>query len=183
MKGKLIKTPTQYILGVDEQEVQRFDAALDTMYGWVVADEHGSDIAKLSPENCKAVELGIDLISVREEWIKNQTSDWDKEDLALYLPLVESEVETYMEGFQKALEVLGDKKFTENDLVGAYLIGCDKRTTHPYHIKENLASLQKTEWEVEIVMEPALKNCEEGETNYFIPATDKNGCLILKPIQ
>ena len=182
MKGKLIKTPTQYILCVSEQEVQRFAAALYTMHGWVVADEQGSDIEKLSPENCKAVELGIDLISIREGWINNYTLGWDKEHFDSYLPLVESEVETYMEGFQKALELLGDKGFTEDEMLQMGGFDLSMKEAKQRVIK-NIKDCRPKEWEVEIVMEPALKDCKEGETNYFVPATDKNGCLILKPIQ
>jgi hypothetical protein len=181
MKGKLIKTPTQYILCVDEQEVQRFDAALDTMYGWVVADEYGSDIAKLSPKNCKAVELGIDLISVREGWINNYTLGWDKEHFDSYLPLVESEVETYMEGFLKALEVLGDKGFTEDEMfqMGGFNLSMKEAKQR---VIKSIKDLRPKEWEVEIVMELKLTGKNAVDRSKYIPATDKNGYLILKPI-
>jgi hypothetical protein len=93
----------------------------------------------------------------------------------------------FKEGFQKALEILGDKKFSEDELKLAFFHVQNKPTFAVF--KE---SLQETEWDVEIEMIcPHPKDtyvcgiqygCDEDGCNHpnTIPLLDENGCLILK---
>ena len=77
-------------------------------------------------------------------------------------------------GFQKALEILGDKKFSEEQLRESFLHVQNDPTFDVFK-----QSLQQTEWDVEVVMVPAMSN--NGNVYYGdIPKLDENGCLILK---
>ena len=81
----------------------------------------------------------------------------------------------FIKGFQKALEILGDKKFSEEDMKNAIYIAWDD---------DNLATtdiiqlLQQTEWDVEIEQE-LIQSSIEGEAIWKIKL-DTDGCLILK---
>jgi hypothetical protein len=125
-------------------------------------------LGKLSLKNCQAIEggynldeLGMDYASTiydgRTELIKFNGSKVD-----------------FIKGFQKALELLGDKKFSEDDLMEAYSRG---QTNSP------IQSLQQTEWDVEIKM-GGYKFNDDGEKigfpSYELPKLDADGCLILK---
>jgi len=176
MKAKLIKqTPEKYILCVDEQEVQRFESALSTTNGWVVADEQGGDIEKLSLENCRAIELGIDLVQVEKDFFKNNTKSLGEGRESIF---VASNSIKYLEGFNKALEFFSSKKYSRFDMRICYY---DGRHDKNVEFEDYMKVIERTTWDVEIVMKPALKDCGEGETNYLVPAMDKNGCLILRP--
>ena len=81
--------------------------------------------------------------------------------------------------FQKALEILSDKKFSEEDVKFMFQLGFNldnaiSRNEYNAHIQ----SLQQTEWDVEIVMDIC------GDKVYAVPepALDENGCLILRRI-
>lgn len=79
----------------------------------------------------------------------------------------------FIDGFQKALEILGDKKFSEEDMKKAIYIAWEGGDLASTHIIE---SLQQTEWDVEIVMDVC------GDKVYAVPEPflDTDGCLILK---
>ena len=69
---------------------------------------------------------------------------------------------------------MGDKKFSEEDIRMAFSHVQNEPT-----FDEFIQSLQQTEWDVEVVMVPALSN--NGNVYYGdIPKLDENGCLILK---
>jgi hypothetical protein len=60
MKAKLIKTKKQYILSANDADLHKFESAIDTdNYGWVIADEYGGDILKLSKQNCAEIFLEL----------------------------------------------------------------------------------------------------------------------------
>ena len=150
MEGKLIKMVEGYTLSLT--------GSVDDLYGISnnqLAEEH--QLQKLSLKNCQVIE-----------------NDYDLDELALLeLPVVDDLLEPFQKlrreqwinGFQKALEILGDKKFSESDVMQAIIT-----TQVSDSIKNNddrlelIQSLQQTEWEVTF-------NPEEK---------DSNGCLILK---
>ena len=112
----------------------------------------------LSLKNCQAIENGYDL----DELVKEQ------------YPIDEP---SFKRGFKLALEILGDKKFSEEDVKFMFQLGFNldnaiSRNEYNAHIQ----SLQQTEWDVEIVMDIC------GDKVYAVPepALDENGCLILK---
>ena len=146
---------------------------------WDLYAEDGSKIGssapnpmnKLSIKNCEAIANGYDL-----------------DELALdYYKLVFGNTKSYKDGFQKALEILGDKKFSEEDVKFMFQLGFNldnaiSRNEYDAHIQ----SLQQTEWDVEIVTEPMNLDeiREQGKgflnSNTNKPKLDANGCLILK---
>lgn len=173
LEGKLIKHGHSYALKIGEK---------------LVAFAHPGDftndniIGELSLTNCQAIERGYDL----DELAKREYLDgYDTTKLCRTC---------FKDGFQKALEILGDKKFTEDDVRRAMthalrqyhygaLYACQDGN-HPT-IDNFIQSLQQTEWDVEIEMEGPLvypanlpRLGEERPT--YRPKLDQNGCLILK---
>ena len=129
---------------------------------------------KLSLKNCEAIELGYDLDALASEYSKK------REDLDLVY--ANGLYYGFLEGFQKALEILGDKKFSEEDLRNSmnwimtqYFEFNEQPTTgrREHHIQ----SLQQTEWDVRI---DVLLTERHGGVVYETPKLDAEGCLILK---
>ena len=116
----------------------------------------------LSLKNCEAIANGYDLDELAE---------------SLYLKSGGiSDILSFKIGFQKALEILGDKIFSEEDMIKAYLIGCDKQTTSSYHVEKNIQSLQQTEWDCIIEME-----CVMGCKNLIVNGENSVCCGDKKP--
>ena len=131
---------------------------------------------KLSIKNCEAITNGYDLIKLIEENSKYSEEDWG-------------------DGFLFAMNLMGDKKFSEDDIRKAIefdqyhfeygeIIAC-KRDDEK---EEFIQSLQQTEWDVEICCYIGNGDKESDSfkdplvTNTGIPKLDTNGCLILKRI-
>ena len=152
MKGKLYKSPNgeHYYLTVD---------------GKIFADVDGHPLKAitqaLSLKNCQAIERGYDLDELYGE--VDESIDYHEFDFT-----------SFRLGFQKALELLGDKKFSEEDLRKAMDKVWDwckaEKDTDFSTITElrnkHIQSLQQTEWDV--TFNPNEK--------------DSDGCLILKRI-
>ena len=151
MKAKLIKTEVNYILEDDKGVV-------------IASTSLKKDGLALSLKNCQAIERGYDLEELAYEFSWNYQSD----------PNYGDTIHVFKEGFQKCLELMGDKKFSEEDIRMAFSHVQNEPT-----FDEFIQSLQQTEWDVEVVMVPALSN--NGNVYYGdIPKLDENGCLILK---
>ena len=149
MKGKLIKTEVNYLLEGEGGVV-------------IASTSLKKEGMSLSIKNCQAIENGYDLDELGDEYYKQFDN----------LPVIR--YNAYTAGFQKALEILGDKKFSEEQLREAF-----------FHVQNEPAfdvfkqSLQQTQWDVEAVMVPAMSN--NGNVYYGdIPKLDAEGCLILK---
>ena len=160
MKGKLIKRGEgDYKLFVN-----------DTPFG----QSKESPYNKLSIKNCVAIENGYDL----DELVKNMGKEF-------YVGGNYDFENGVKEGFLKALKILGDKKFSEEQLKVAadwYFETKGKKS-----IDEYIQSLQQTEWDVEIVTEPYVKYVSRSLHTVYPPLDiqnklDKDGCLILKRI-
>ena len=151
MKGKLIKTDLNYILEDDKGVV-------------IASTSLKKEGLSLSPKNCREIERGYDL----DELVKREYLDgYDTTELCR---------NAFKDGFQKALEILGDKKFSEEQLRESFLHVQNDPTFDDF-----IQSLQQTEWDVEVVTVPALSN--NGNVYYGdIPKLDADGCLILKRI-
>ena len=150
-----------------------------------------TDKMKLSLKNCEAIELDYDLDELAEEC----SIDWNGE-------VMEGSCGIYKEGFQKALEILNGKKFSEGDMKQALITMQVShnviRTTEDR--QELIQSLQQTEWDVEIVGSGTVyKTVLDCCANYHpkfgcikkndcscknneIPKLDADGCLILRKI-
>ena len=181
MKGKLHKMVSGYILSLNGD--------IDDPYAIVneeLAKDHGW--YRLSLKNCQAIEHGYDL-----------------DELAMGYDLYENinfvgQMRTYKAGFQKALELMGDKKFSINEVVELTKIlisnpfeRCGK--TYQELTDSYIQSLQQTEWDVEIEM-GYVGECNGNNDNGCFqdssghncgcfkrkPKLDENNCLILKRI-
>ncbi len=160
MKGKLYKTEKENYVLVDPTKGTYDD-------GYMLGTSRESQYNKLSIKNCQAIECGYDL-----------------DELAMRYDLYENinfvgQMRAYKEGFQKALELMGDKKFSEYDMKEAYGVGFLQEGIKSFN--SLIQSLQQNEWDVEVEMVPALSN--NGNVYYGdIPKIDSDGCLILKRI-
>ena len=134
----------------------------------VLLKEYDGYMKKLSFINCEAIANGYDLNDI----INENCDKWNTEKA--------NGIEI---GFQKALEILGDKKFSEDDLDKVIEMSRDIRYI-TYSIDDIIQSLQQTEWDVEIVIECGeVKQCECSSNENCLnpqPKLDEDGCLILK---
>lgn len=171
MKGKLYKESEGYYLLVSNKTIGTTRPLLNF------------DIIeyKLSLENCQTVERGWDL----DELARDSSREY-------FIKPIESPIFTfgYEEGFQKALELMGDKKFSEGQLREAFFHVQNEPTFDVF-----IQSLQQTEWDVEVEMEKVkdetkiigsvkgIKGSGHKITTYkSVPKLDADGCLILKKI-
>lgn len=194
MKGKLIKTEEGlYNLKFNNDE-----------------DMMKCSLGLLSLKNCQAIERGYDLDELAKNEYRNFPSKangeaslprWGEDQHAT------KKQKAYKKGFMKALELMGDKRFTERDVRGAYIQGTNdgaqfesmrdydsEDDNEPWEFaeeaeKEFTQSLQQKEWDVEIVMErskfivdKSLRSDVNNGFNYT-PKLDVDGCLILKEIE
>lgn len=155
---------------------------------------YATDNDKLSLKNCQEIERGYDLDELAYEY------DLDT------IENVYGQVKAFKAGFQKALELMGDKKFSEEDVRRAIEIARNGsmqeqhngygRPTELRFVLDDvpsdyiIQSLQQTEWDVEIVMGPCYYDDSLGgfSTSYKEgmpteqPKLDSNGHLILKRV-
>ena len=163
---------------------------------WVLYNEDSSKIAlstespfyKLSLKNCEAIERGYDLDELASERLSTRFDENSGYHKFVF-------VEAYKEGFQKALEILVDKKFSEEDMIKfmQFTISIEElgntssvsTSTAKYYLDNFTSNLQQTEWDVEIEMEykQQLANGYKNQyENVLVPKLDADGCLILKRI-
>ena len=158
--------------------------------GYILFDEKGIPIgatpnvlnnntfSKLSPKNCQAIERGYDLDELADEFCKEYDT----------LPVVR--YNTFKAGFETALELMGDKKFSEEDVRKAISYIFEQTFVFGNRVSASdvdrcIQSLQQTEWDVEIEMGHKRLNsdgCEIGFPDMSSPKLDADGCLILKRI-
>ena len=155
---------------------------------------------KLSLKNCQAIEKGYDL----DELLDNITpKDGTTGNISQRIGFVK--------GFQKALEILGDKKFSEEDMKNIFAKTLENAPSTESHtrmisdvqyrhfVMDELYGritkfLQQTEWDVEVEMEFNPINHASGleltgnvlmdvaiQENYK-PKLDADGYLILKRV-
>ena len=191
MKAKLIKQELGYIL-FDEKGIP---------IGHTPNVLNNNTFSKLSLKNCQAIERGYDLEYLALEFmhsgktIGGGDSGWIKS--------------AFKEGFQKALEILGDKKFSEKELTMLFAYGHQigmndvlaiqsqhspqpmPKTDSDKLRDELIQSLQQNEWEVEIeiVKEEYIwsQHGEGFEDQTYrdwreVPKLDADRCIILKRV-
>ncbi len=151
MEGKLIKENNGYTLFVD---------------GKVFGDTDGHQLKsitnRLSIKNCQSIERGYDL----DELLKKEIANGKLH------PNDGAKKEGIERGIQIALEILGDKKFSEEQLREAFFHVQNEPT-----FDEFIQSLQQTEWDVEVKM--VKEHIGSGCYKKY-PKLDDEGCLILK---
>ena len=157
---------------------------------WDLYGEDGSKIAssapnpfkRLSIKNCEAIENGYDLDELIEEsYEKHRVND---KGYSINEQIQRSGGFSigYEEGFLKAMELIGDKKFSLEDMKKVYL-----NSSKYEWFGDCIKSLQKTEWDVEIEME-CVMGCQNlilnGENSVCCgdkrPKLDADGCIVLK---
>lgn len=179
MKGKLVKRSND-----------RFDlySIEDKNQINTIASSFDNPIGKLSLKNCEAIELGYDL----DELVSEEFQKFDQEARIVYRRQLQESLAVM---FNKAVEILGDKKFTENNIDEAFDAGyemLDSPKNYNDVLKEFKESLEPTEWDVEIVMDKdcysSAGRCDKltmADCIICTPVTylkDADGCLILKRI-
>lgn len=141
--------------------------------------EYPFPLPLLSTKNCQAIERGYDLdelidIELKKLPYTKHLDDGQYNDGQLY----GFELGAYW-GFQKALELMSDKKFSEfldrEKELGISDIKTIERIQWYYNTYFDKS--QQTEWEVEIEMWFHGTRHKKGE---WIPKLDADGCLILK---
>ncbi len=157
MTEKLVKTGNDYILYSKDKTVLGITSG--TMEGRM-----------LSLKNCQAIENGYDLDELFDE--VDESIDYQEFDFS-----------SFKLGFKKAIELLGDKKFSEKDMSKAWSEGYHRKVDELNgnglrYFDKFIQSLQQTEWNVEVEMDIC------GDKVYAVPepALDENGCLILRRI-
>ena len=171
MKAKLIKKRTG---------IYKLESNGDVIASSDIDMNNDLQLTKLSLKNCQEIENGYDL----DELVKERFGEAFWHDGDKY----------FKEGFQKALELMGDKKFSEEDVMLGWDAGVMSKSIvfsmeqlepHRESYQRNLkpASLQQTEWDVEVEMEQITL---PFGANQFIteskPKLDADGCLILKKL-
>jgi len=168
MKGKLIKSNGHYFL----------KANLSGFNDIVVANTMNqisglSNFGGLSMRNCKDIDDGYSLDELLENYvmIKQNTMDNSYSNGLL---------NGYRDGFEKAIELNQHKQFTLDDIYAVFNMG----KQHDEFALEFFINQKNTEkeWDVEIVQVPAKENCSDGETNWYVPKLDSEGCVVLRKI-
>jgi hypothetical protein len=171
MKGKLVKNNHFYALQIDSNIIA---VSLDKeTESHTVNYEHS-----LSLKNCQAIENGYDLDELATKSAKTC------EDCDVYV-FRAGHYDGFKDGFQKALEILGDKKFSEEQVLNAFYAGwiskdklyLEAQKSYKGYLKRHVT--QQTEWDVEIVMDRIPADLAPGGWDVF-PKLDAENCLILK---
>jgi hypothetical protein len=139
--------------------------------GYKVASTLKGCKSVLSFKNCQEIEHGYNLDDLAIEECNNPDLSWEN-DYAR---------EKFKAGFQKALELMGDKKFSEGDIHEAFMFG---ERGDRYGLHDILKSRQQNELEVEIIKEIIDYGLDESCNPQYskAPKLDENGCLILKRV-
>ena len=201
MKAKLIKDRLFLKKIADNYTLHRIKDGILTIEGdshYTIKGIH--PFYKLSLKNCQAIERGYDLDelahhnSLSYTWL--EFNERDKTLISKY------GIEAFKAGFQKCLELMGDKKFSEEDVRRSFSAGLSIGYGRQFEIENRLLeidyymqSLQQTEWDVEIEMQKVkdetkivgavkgVKGSGSKITTYkSVPKLDADGCLILKRI-
>jgi hypothetical protein len=163
MKAKLVKTVTDNYILVDP--TKEFYGE-----GYVLGTTVVSDAPRLSLKNCEAIERGYDLDELFND--VDESIDYHEFDFT-----------SFRLGFQKALEILGDKTFSEEDIREAFAVARHiGKNSIAYEFEEwfDRHMKQQTEWDVEIVMEEV--SIGDKYTPEPKPKLDADGRLILKRV-
>ena len=200
MNAKLYKTEKENYVLVDPTKGTYDD-------GYTLGTSRESQYNKLSIKNCQAIECGYDLdeLACNEIGIDisviNHIDNKVIENDSVSTPIHEAgalgaglyhRVKGFEIGFQKALEVNADKRFTLKEMVECWNRALEFQT-HKETLGEYIKSLQQTEWDVEVVMQKikdetkiigsvkGVKGSGSKITTYkSVPKLDADGCLILR---
>jgi hypothetical protein len=207
MKGNLIKINNDFVLVTElngePKEGQLFltnENVIHSNIGYNYGDRlitHSTNdnhnVGKLSFKNCQEIEIGYDLEELSENVYREYPTESKNSGFEYNRDRhVFKKRKAFIKGFEKCLEILGEKKFSVKDmekLMFATIEFTEQKEgeTYPF-LKSFIQSLQPKEWDVEICCyvdspsgwldadsfnSPLLTNIGE-------PKLDSNDCLILK---
>ena len=134
----------------------------------------------LSLKNCQAIENGYDLDEMAKKF-RNET--------IMNSSFISDET-SFKEGAKAIIELLGDKKFSEEQMFKMFIYGHALTNAIKLKVVEDkpmgdifndfIQLLQQTEWDVEVEMEEVAIG--DKYTPEPKPKLDKEGCLILKRV-
>ena len=183
MEGKLTKDEFGYWLDISDDGITKSPL---------------NDFGQLSIKNCQSIENGYDLDELAFYEFPNNNFNGQTS--------IEQKIRqsAFKVGFQKALEILGDKKFSDIDVKRAMRMIFDWSEGEDDHSEctslNNLwdkyfESTQQTEWDVEIIKEYVGEckgnnndGCFQDSPGHdcgcyeYKPKFDDKGCLILKRV-
>ena len=146
--------------------------------------EEGPIRYKLSIKNCQAIERGYDLDELAKKYSENIYYKLEADEEFSGEPL--GVLRGFKDGFQKALEILNDKKFSEADVINiAEYVRVASQSSPSVRTKYLLTEYQsqeQTEWDVEVEMEKVPVKMPGIMVFTKAPKLDEDGCLILKRI-
>ena len=174
MKAKLSKIDFQYFLYDNDDNL--------------IGTTENSPYKRLSMEKCQEIERGynLDELASQKYLIENTGT--------MFMPNTHEvnnvfRQEGFKAGFQKALELMGDKKFSAEDMLnfGGFCCNNIDCFNDVDDLFKKYQPQKSTEWNVEIEMRSKnideLRESNEGflnNSNLYIPKLDSDGCLILK---
>jgi hypothetical protein len=183
MKATLIKENDFYYLFNDKKIIAEIDGhPLKSITG------------KLSKQNCDEIFGVIDVDKLAKDF-SNDSATCDYEE-----GINVGKYQGYLEGFNKAMELNKDKRFTLGDMKRVFNCGRDLESIDRFEdwrtFTHFINSLEPTEIEVEIEMETkkqlvnGYKNQPDNVIgfvaeyeNILVPKLDSEGCLILKSVK
>ena len=176
MKGKLIKRKDRWDLYYDK----------DISMVNTIASSEDNPKGKLCLKNCESIENGYDL-DIYIEAIDYAAREGHP-DPAGFSDKQVGLLHGYIDGFQKAIEILGDKNFSRQDVIHALTYGVRESKmgrTHSQILEEykSIQLLEQKEFDVEIIIETVptfVAGIQDGFEKK--PKLDKNNCFILKII-
>ena len=176
METKLIKDRIFLRKVADSYVLHRIKDGVLTIEGDSQYDIGGIEpFYKLSLSNCQAVANGYDLDELAEDWCMKPEKKWSNNDNE-----VGDNYGSFKVGFQKALEVNSDKRFTFKEMVDCWNKALNFQE-HKETLGDHIQSLRQTEWDVEIVTTTRMENGKSGlDVPVEKPKLDADGCLILK---
>jgi hypothetical protein len=175
MKAKLKKVGETYNLYIVGQALPSISNAC---YPWEIIKP------RLSLENCKKIEKGNDLDEMAEEWVFEKNGHkWSNNDNS-----AGDNFGSFKAGAKAMLEIIGDKKFNEEQLWKMFLYGHALKNAIKSKTIENkpmgeifndfIKITHSDEWDVEVEMDHI------GIGDKYTPdpelKLDSEGCLILK---
>lgn len=151
----------------------------------------------MSIKNCQVIANGYDLDELAEEEFPydfdiplfETLGITEKVQKSILIGMLQG---TLIKGFQKAIKLLADKKFSEGEMRKSFEYGATATLMNSqgrYNLEKLLEimfeeSLQQNEWDVEIEMETCSMNPINLDCNEIVerPKIDTDGCLILRRI-
>ena len=191
MKGKLVKEYEDFYL-ISDKEIEKGDEYVKLnnrprtlLLGTTIS--HVTKVSKLSKQNCDEIFGAVDVEKLAEENTEEFIEVFDYNDGRGNICRFNNShqvQESYIKGFNKAMELNKDKKFTEVDMIkfadAVYKLRKENQVFEG--MPELLQSLQQPiEIEVEIEMDRIPADLAPGGWDVF-PKLDSHGCIILKRV-